>query len=184
MIGDAGARKAPEDRRAVRLQAGVAAHPERRAGRQRQQVRQEVARLVHQLDHRRAIGHGDVHVQAEDQQRARQLLQLLDDVLVALARRDHLVHPVRERMRAGGGDAQADALGGVGEIAAVADDLLGQLLDVRADLGADLDDRLVHLALDLVAEGRRARRQQLLTRASAAPRSRDRRSGILPRRRR
>ena len=57
------------------------------------------------------IGHRDVDVQAEDQQRARQLLQLLDDVLVALAGRDDLVHPVRERMRAGGGDAQADALG-------------------------------------------------------------------------
>jgi len=64
-------------------------------------------------------------------------------------------------MRAGGGDAQPDALGGVGEIAAGADDLAGQLLDRSADLGADLDDRLVHLALDVIAEGRRARREQL-----------------------
>ena len=74
-------------------------------------------------------GTADVDVQAEDQQRSRELLQLLDDVLVALAGRDDLVHPARERMRAGGGDAQPDALGGVGEIAPVADDLAGELLD-------------------------------------------------------
>jgi hypothetical protein len=64
-------------------------------------------------------------------------------------------------MRAGGGDAQADALGGVGEIAADADDLGRQLLDVGADLGPDFDDRLVHLALDVVAEHGGARGQQL-----------------------
>ena len=100
-------------------------------------------------------------VQAEDQQRPRQLLQLFDDVLVALAGGDDLIHPVRERMGAGGGDAQADALRGVGEIAPGADDLRRQLLDRSADLRADLDDRLVHLALDVLAEGRRARREQL-----------------------
>ena len=109
-----------------------------------------------------SIGYRDVHVQSEDQQRPRQLLQLLDDVLVALARRDDLIDPVREGVRAGGGDAQADALRGIGEIAAIADDFLGQLADVRTDLGPDLDDRLVHLALDLIAEGGHARRQQLL----------------------
>ena len=38
---------------------------------------------------------------------------------------------------------------------------VAQLGDVGADPRADLDDRLVHLALDLVAEHRRARRQQL-----------------------
>jgi hypothetical protein len=92
----------------------------------------------------------------------RQLLQLLDDVLVALAGRDDLIDPVGEGVRASRGDAQADALRGIGEIAAIADDFLGQLADVRTDLGPDLDDRLVHLALDLIAEGGHARRQQLL----------------------
>ena len=37
----------------------------------------------------------------------------------------------------------------------------GELVDARADLGADLDDRLMHLALDVIAEGRRARREEL-----------------------
>ncbi len=64
-------------------------------------------------------------------------------------------------MRAGGGDAEADALGGIGQIAARADDLFGQLGNRLADLRADLDDRLVHLALDVLAERGRARCQQL-----------------------
>ena len=140
---------------------GVAPHPERRARRQRQQVRQEVAHLVHQVDHHRPIRHADVHVQAEDQERPRQLLQFLDDVVVADAGRDDLVFPARERMRAGRGHREADALGGARQLAAVAEDLLAQLVDVGADLRADLDDRLVHFALDLLAQHRRARRQEL-----------------------
>ena len=136
VIGHAGAREAAEDRRAVRLQAGVAPHPERRAGRQREQVRQEVARLVHQVDRRRPSGHGDVDVQAEDQQRPRQLLQLLDDAVVADAGRENLILPVRKRMRAGGRDRQPDALGGAGQLAADAEDLVAQLGDVAADLRA------------------------------------------------
>ena len=160
LVGDAAARKAPEHRRPVRLEAGVAPLPERRAGRQREQVRQEVARLVEELDRAGPVGHGDVDVQPEDQQRARQLLQLFDDVLVALAGREDLVLPVRKRMRAGGRDAQPDALGALRELAADVADLVLELGDVGADLRADLDDRLVELALDLIAE-RGARRQQL-----------------------
>jgi hypothetical protein len=56
-------------------------------------VRQEVAHLVHQVDHDRTIRQADVHVQAEDQERPRQLLQLLDDVVVANAGRDDLIFP-------------------------------------------------------------------------------------------
>ena len=48
-------------------------------------MRQEVARRVHQVDGRAVVGHGDMHVHAEDEQRSRELLELLDDVLVALA---------------------------------------------------------------------------------------------------
>src|ERR1043166_794837 len=46
MIRDAGAGKPAEDRRAIRFQPGIAPRPERRAGGQRQQVRQKIARLV------------------------------------------------------------------------------------------------------------------------------------------
>ena len=53
----------------------------------------------------------------EDEQRSRQLLQLLDDVLVALAGRDDLIVPVRERMRARGRHREAGALGGRAQLA-------------------------------------------------------------------
>jgi hypothetical protein len=64
-------------------------------------------------------------------------------------------------MRAGGGDPQADALGRVGEVAADADDFFRELVDAGTDLRSDLDDRLVHLAPDAVAECWSARRQEL-----------------------
>jgi hypothetical protein len=160
LIRDAASRKPAEDRRPVRLEARIAPLPERRAGREREQVGQEVAGLVQELDRAGAIGDGDVDVQPEDQERARQLLELLDDVLVALAGGENLVLPLRERVGAGRGDAQPDALGALGELAADMNDLVLELVDVAADLRADLDDRLVELALDLIAE-RRARREQL-----------------------
>ncbi len=124
-------------------------------------MRQEVAHFVHQIDHDRSIRHADVHVQAEDQQRPRELLQFLDDVVVADAGRDDLVFPAREGVRARRRHRQADALGRARQLPPVAVDLLAQLADVGADLRADLDDRLVHLALDLLPEHRRARRQEL-----------------------
>ena len=163
---------------------GVASLPERRAGRERQQVRQEVARFVQQLDRARAVGHRDVDVQAEDEQRPRELLQLFDDVLVALAGRDDLILPARKRVRAGGRDAQADAFGALRQLAADVVDLVLELVDVGADFGADLDDRLVQLALELIAERRRRPTRAARKRAIAAPTSPGRRFGILPRRRR
>ncbi len=161
VIGDTRPREAPEDRRAIRLEAGVAPHPERRAGRQRQQVRQEVPRGVHDVDRRRLVRHGDVDVQPEDEQRARQLLQFLDDVLVPLTGRDDLIDPRRERVRAGGGHGQADAVGRRAQLRSDLQHLVLELADVLADVRADLHDRLVHLALHLVAQRPAARGQQL-----------------------
>ena len=100
-------------------------------------------------------------VEPEDQERSRELLELLHDVVVAIARRDDLVLPAGEGMRAGGGNREPHALGRVRELAPVAEDLVAQLADVAADPGADFDDRRVHLALDLVAEHRPAGRQEL-----------------------
>src|SRR5207302_8007573 len=64
-------------------------------------------------------------------------------------------------MRASRRYTQPDALGRIGKTAPAADDFLAQLVDAGADLGADLDNRLVELALDVVAEGRGARREEL-----------------------
>jgi hypothetical protein len=41
------------------------------------------------------------------------------------------------------------------------EDLVAKLGNAAADLGADLDDRLVHLALDVLTECRGARGQEL-----------------------
>src|SRR5260221_8198819 len=95
LIRDAAARKPAEDGRPIGLEAGVASLPERGAGREREQVRQEVAGFVQELDRAGAIGYRDVDVQSEDQERAGQLLELFDDVLVALARRENLDLPFR-----------------------------------------------------------------------------------------
>ena len=53
-----------------------------------------------------------MNVQPEDEQRARELLQLLDDAVVADAGREDLILPVREGVRAGGCDGEADPFGG------------------------------------------------------------------------
>ena len=75
-------------------------------------MRQEVAHHVHHVDRRLLVGHRDVDVHAEDQQRTRKLLQLFDDVFVALAGRDDLVDPAGEGMRSGGDDLEVgDLLG-------------------------------------------------------------------------
>ena len=115
-------------------------------------MRQEIAHHIHQVDHRSAVGHRDVDVHAENQQGTRELLQLLDDVLVALAGRDDLVNPVGKRVRAGSCDIQADAFGGANEFAAGAVHIDAEFVNVLADFGADLYDRLVHFAFHLFAE--------------------------------
>ena len=49
-------------------------------------MRQEIADHVHHVDGGLLVGHGDVDVHAEDQKRAGELLELLDDMFVAFAR--------------------------------------------------------------------------------------------------
>src|SRR5216684_1270972 len=85
LLGNAGARETAKDGGAEGFQAGVAAHPEGRAGGESEQVREEVANHVHHVDRGLLVGHGDVYVHAEDQEGACELLEFLDDMLVALA---------------------------------------------------------------------------------------------------
>ena len=63
-------------------------------------MRQEIARLVHDVDCYFAIGNSDVHVQSEDEIGARQLLHVFDYFLVAFALGNELIAPMRKRMRA------------------------------------------------------------------------------------
>src|SRR6266851_4916928 len=80
LLGNAGARETAKDGSAEGFQAGVATHPERRAGGEREQVRKEIANHVHHVDRGLLVGHGDVYVHAEDQEGACELLEFLDDV--------------------------------------------------------------------------------------------------------
>ena len=74
-------------------------------------MRQEVAQLIHQVNQHLAVLDADVHVQAEDQVRARDDLHVLDDLAVALVGVDVLHAPVGERMRRAGDEAQAVLFG-------------------------------------------------------------------------
>ena len=118
IVGDVGARELVEHLAAIGLQPGVHAEPERRVGRQRQHVRQEIARVIHHVDRRLAILDADVHVQAENQVRARHQLHVFDDLVVALVGIDVLRAPVGKRMRRAGGQPQAVLLRQLDHVAA------------------------------------------------------------------
>ncbi len=65
---NARAREAAKDDAAIRVESSVAAFPKRRASGERQQRRQVIARLVHQINAQLRVFHPDVYVRAEDQQ--------------------------------------------------------------------------------------------------------------------
>src|SRR5688572_1298313 len=110
-------------------------------------MRNEVPSDVHRIDEEFTVFDADMHVRAEDQQLLRQLLHVLLHADVALQRRDLLVHPRRERVRARGGDAQAFLAGKAVNEAAQTAQLLGCVRRGFAHRRADLNDRLVQLGL-------------------------------------
>src|SRR5438067_795590 len=103
-IGNAGAGKTLEHFQSITLQARVLTHPERRVHGERINVGQKIARLVHHVDGDLAIWNTNMNVQSENKVRARQLLHVLDDFVIALALSNELIAPVRKWMRADRGD--------------------------------------------------------------------------------
>src|SRR5690348_12473273 len=89
----------------------------------------------------------DVH--AENEERASQLLQLFDDVLVAFTGGNDLVDPTGKRMRASSRDLQTGALGSSDQLAARAVHLDAQLANVLANFRTCLHDGLMHFVFDL-----------------------------------
>src|SRR5205085_2978131 len=148
-VWNSGARKALEHFETITFQPRVLADPERGVDRESVDVRQEIARLVHDVDGRFAGRYADVHMQAEDQIRPRQALHVFHDLLVALSFGDELVVPVGKGVRADGSDPQIRLAGERRELAAQFDNVLTRVRDRRTNLRAQLDDRLVHLRLDL-----------------------------------
>ncbi len=102
-----------------------------------------------------------MHVHPEDEQRARQLAHLLDNMLIAFAGRDDLVDPAGKGVRARSCHLKSGAFGGGDEFAARAVHLNAQLADVVADARAGLYDRLVQLVLHLLGNVRGSRGDQL-----------------------
>src|SRR6266850_3523304 len=151
----AGSREPPEYRRSKRLQPRVSPHPERGARRERQQVRQEIAHTVHQIDGGLLIRHRHVHMHPEDQQRPRQLSHFFDDVLVAFTRRNHLVDPARKGMCARGCHLQPRALRRRYQFAARPVHFDAQFADVIADARPGLHNGLVKFVFHLFRNVRR-----------------------------
>ena len=151
-IRDVGSRELVEHLAAIRLEPGVHAEPERRVRRQRQQVGQEVADLVHQLDEGLTVLDADVHVEAEDEVRPRHQLHVLHDLEVAGIRIDVLLAPVGERMGGAGDEEQPVVLCQAHHRPPQVDDVLTRLANRPAHAGAHLDHGLMHLGLDALVE--------------------------------
>ncbi len=119
-------------------------------------MRQKVAKLVEHVDHQlEGFGRAPkakMHVHAEDQHAARGILHFGRQVVVARTLADELLRPARERVRRGGDDAAPGLLGDLAYRAAQAGDLRARLVDIAADLAADLDLRLHKFRLELVAQ--------------------------------
>src|SRR4029453_11603860 len=117
-VWNSGARKTLEPLQPIAFQSSIVADPERRVDRKRVNVGQKIARLIHHVDGNIAIWNADVNVQSENQVRSGEQLHVLHNLLVTLAFGDELVVPMREGMRADGGDLQSAAVGEFRESAA------------------------------------------------------------------
>ena len=113
---------------------------------------QDVAGLIHDLDRLFAIRDANVDVQPENEIAARDLLHVVHDRGVAVAGRDQLVHPMRKGMSAGGSNEQAAPGGELGEFAPQLQHLRARTLNVGANFSPELDDRLMHLWLDVLLQ--------------------------------
>src|SRR5437868_14897229 len=111
MIVNFVARELFEDFGAVTLKSRVVTHPERRRSRERQNMRQEVSRGIHDMNLAFTVGNSDMHVYAEDQERPRDGLQLLNQQLVSLVIEDLLILPTRARLRRSCDDLQRSLFG-------------------------------------------------------------------------
>src|SRR5207245_7643889 len=76
---------------------------------ERVNVREEIARLIHDVNRTLPIRNADVHMQTEDEIGASELLHVLDDLLISLALSNKLIAPVRKRMRHHRGNLQSAA---------------------------------------------------------------------------
>ena len=142
------ARERREDHLPRRLEPRRLASPERRARRQRQQVGEVHLQSVHDRD--RLVGAVDcgMHVHAEDQLAARDVLQLVDERAVAVLGGDALALEEAERVRSGRGEAAALFAGDLGDVRAEHAQMVCNLSRRPAHRRRDLEHRLHQLRID------------------------------------
>src|SRR3954454_5788983 len=102
-----GAREGSEDHLAARRESGRLAAPERRVGGEGKEVREVEEKRARHLDRLFGVVHGYVDVETEDELAARDVLELIDEISIAVPRGDPLTLEEAEWMRAGGADAHA-----------------------------------------------------------------------------
>ena len=107
---------------------------------------------VDHLDRLVGVVHRDVDVHAEDQLAAGDVLELVDERVVAVLRRDPLALEQAERMRSGRADAQALLTAHVADVAPQRRQLAHHVSRRRADGRRDLEHGLHQLGVDPVGE--------------------------------
>ena len=141
-----------EDDLAARGEARRLSAPERRARREREQGGEVREQAVHDLDRLVGIVDRDVDVHPEDQLAPRDVLELVDQRVVAVLRRDALSLEEAERMRAGRPDAQPLAARDVADVAAQRRQLVHHVARRPTHRRRDLEHRLHQLGVEAARE--------------------------------
>ena len=109
----------------------------------------QIAGDIHAVDGEIPVLDADVHVHPEDEQALSHIAQLLDGAHVALFGRHHLFLPVGEGMRARRSNRQALLFSQIDDCAPLFGQFVMQLVQILADLGAQLHLRLQQLRFHL-----------------------------------
>ncbi len=144
-LRQAGPGQRVEDRQPVGPQARIEALPEGGRRAEREQVWQEVAHLVHQVDAQLLVLDADVDMHSTNQQPARRRLHFCRQVLIALQPSVMLLGPVAERMGRCRDRAQAFPTRRLDHDPTQPRQVLAGLLDRPANAGTDLDLRTQQL---------------------------------------
>src|SRR5439155_22996133 len=91
------ARETLEHFQTITFQSSILSDPKRRVDRERINVREEIAGLIHHVNRCLAIWNSDMDVQSENQIRASERLHVFQNLGVTLAFGDELIAPMRER---------------------------------------------------------------------------------------
>src|SRR5260370_3654320 len=149
-----GARHLVKDGEAVGFEPVVLALPERRRGRQCQQVRQEVRGLVQQIDAQLVVGDADMDVHSADREARADALQIALEALVADTLGGLLLLPSRKWMGRHGNRGHAMARRHRRDPDPQPPQLGSRFVETCADPGPDLDLRAQKFRAHLGAQQR------------------------------